>query len=200
MTRVPAGITIVEQGRGAAASGYREHAGDAPLIMERHWRRASTYGEVVVVTLCVGSLIVVYFGEVWPRQVVALFVLVGIGFVCSYYFMAMLLNRTEITVTDEWILVRHGPIRWSGSMNIEVARLSGLVCERVEHRSSGWGSRRDQFPAAPTFRLHAELDNGRKKIPIVVGAPDMEQVAFLKQRIERRLAIGGTAESGREGG
>jgi hypothetical protein len=165
--------------------------------MVRRWRLRSADKGLVFGMLWVGYLIQLHIRTVWPRGVMVLFILVGAAFACLYYFVAMLLNRTVITVTDEWILVRHGPIRWPGSVNIDVERLTALVCERIEQRSSSWESFRYQLPAAPTFQLHAELDNG-KKVPIVRGALDMEQVAFLKERIERRLAIGGRAESGRE--
>jgi hypothetical protein len=194
VTRVPPAITIVEEGRGAAQSGYREHAGKAPLIVVRRWRRPSTYLELLVVTAWVAYLVWLPLSVGWPRAgrdgMVAFSIFGGgLAFVGVYHALAMFLNQTEITVTDEWILVRHGPIRWPGGVDVRVARLAALVCEQHGLRAA-----RGEAQTPPVFRLQAVLKN-RTSVTLVSRAPDLEQVVFLKHRIERRLGISAAAAS-----
>lgn len=105
-------------------------------------------------------------------------VAVGIGL--FYSSVAGFVNRTWITVADQQLTVRHGPLPWLGSRTLSVTEIKQLYCvERRRRNKAGFYFIRE---------LNV-LDTSGRQVRLVRGRHDPGAIRFLEQKIEKRLGI-----------
>jgi len=105
-------------------------------------------------------------------------VLVGVGLI--YTCIACFLNRTWITVTDEHLSVRHGPVPWPGNKQLQVAEVRQIYCDETMHR----GKNSHSF----TFNVHALMHDGTA-VPILKSLHEKQLALFYEQQLEEWLKI-----------
>lgn len=106
---------------------------------------------------------------------------IAVGVTLAYFALAGFLNKTKISVGHQGLTVRHGPLPWLGNRSIATHDLEQLYCTRHYHQSSEGGS-------STTFRLNAVLHSG-KKVKLLSGLSDPDQVLYIEQEIENHLRI-----------
>jgi hypothetical protein len=107
------------------------------------------------------------------------FILIGIG--TAYTALALLLNRTRVSIEGMRLTVKHGPIRWFGNHVLDAAEISQLYCTQyVSHKSNNREVHR--------MCVNALMSDGAR-IELVKGLEDAGQAFYLEQEIERHLAI-----------
>lgn len=81
-------------------------------------------------------------------------VFIGIGVWLAYMALALCLNTTTLTLDRACLRVRHHPVPWPGNLDLPMASVRQLVCEkRVRH-----GRRRTSH----SYVLEALLKDGRR--------------------------------------
>jgi hypothetical protein len=109
---------------------------------------------------------------------------VGVGL--TYFVIAGFLNRTEIHVDYETLIVRHRPVPWFGNRMLPVEQVSQLyVEEKIAHGKNG---------TSVSYLLNLETVDGRKVK--IVRCEEREQALYIEQEIERFLDISDEAVEG----
>lgn len=103
---------------------------------------------------------------------------VWIGAFLGYYVLASLLNTTELTLDDERLVVRHGPMPWFGNRDIPVPEIDQLYVERSGVRVN----------KQPRWNLCAMGTDGVGR-PVVRLLTTEAEGRWLEDRIEKALAI-----------
>ncbi|WP_236515578.1 hypothetical protein [Sandaracinus amylolyticus] len=186
----PASITLEEERPLATSSapiepgGYR--AASAPrrgmLRLTRRWLTpvaTSLLGFAVLwnAVLVFWYAIVFGVGAAWMFLVFPLpFVAVGVSM--TYWILVSLVNRTTLTVEGDTLSVRHGPLPWPGTQDVEVGRITQLFVRRRWHE-------RDRNRR--TYTLAAEIDGDA--IDLVRGLSNRDEALYLEHVIEDHLAI-----------
>ncbi|MFT3775506.1 MAG: hypothetical protein QM820_59925 [Minicystis sp.] len=187
---VPASITVVEDPAPLDEPGYRDapHGGGAVTIVRR-WRTVAAAGTALFCVFWNGFLVFWYRITADAPLIFRLFPLihVTVGVVMTYRTLAALLNTTRITITDDAVTIRHGPVPWPGNRRIPSADLEQLfVEEQVTQQKNG---------ASRSYHLSAVMKDGAKQ-RLLSGLPEPDQALFLEQRIEERLRIADTEVGG----
>lgn len=105
-------------------------------------------------------------------------VAVGIGLL--YSSLAGWLNRTRIRIGEGVLQIRHEPLPWPGSKDVQVTDLKQLyVVERVSRSRNGTTVR---------YQVQA-ITNSGKTIKIVSGLADSDQAHYIEQEVERYTGI-----------
>lgn len=102
----------------------------------------------------------------------------GVGL--TYYTLTGLVNRTTIEVSRNHLSIRHGPLPWPGQMDAPGRQFTQLY--GVEN------SRTSKGTTTYSYDLFA-LDREGRKIKLITGLTDKDQVLYLEQTLERRLGI-----------
>jgi hypothetical protein len=106
---------------------------------------------------------------------------VAVGLGISYYVIAGWFNRTLILVGNGRVIVRHTPLPWLGTMEIDAFTLKQIYTqERVRHTRRG--------PSYSTYEVRAVTQNGRN-IKLIGGLGTSEEALSIEQEIEKRLGI-----------
>jgi hypothetical protein len=105
---------------------------------------------------------------------------VGAGVVLVYFILAMLLNRTTVRVTDDWVEVAHRPLPWPGSACLPADEIDQIYCCRKISR--------DEDSSRETYQVVVLGRSGQRKM-LLSGLPDAEQGIFVEQQIEGFLGI-----------
>jgi hypothetical protein len=103
---------------------------------------------------------------------------VAIGLFFVYATLAILLNRTIIKVTSEFITVRHGPLPWWGNRSLPIDELEELYCYKHTRRDS----------VSVWYSVNA-LTKGAKKVDLVTDLHNVAEALFIKQELKRWLKI-----------
>jgi hypothetical protein len=113
-------------------------------------------------------------------KIITILTLVAVG--VTYFAIATLANRTQITVNRKQLIIKHAPIPWFGNKQLTSSELIQLfVFERPrEHRTNG-----EYTP--PSFGLRAITKRGKNLL--LLTNLDQEQALYLEQEIENYLAI-----------
>jgi len=106
---------------------------------------------------------------------------VAIGLFFIYVTLTVLLNRTLIKVTSEFITVRHGPLPWWGNRSLPIDELEGLYCYKHTYRKDS---------ASAWYCVNA-MTKGAKKVELVTDLHNVAEALFIKQELERWLKIDG---------
>jgi len=107
------------------------------------------------------------------------FILVGFGM--GYAALALLFNRTRVSIEGDQVEVIHRPFRWFGNRRLDAREINQLFCtEYVAYKSN------DQ----PQYRMcvNAILQDGAK-LELIKGLEDAGQAFYLEDLIERHLRI-----------
>jgi hypothetical protein len=102
----------------------------------------------------------------------------GVGL--TYYTLTGLLNRTTIEVGRNHLSIRHGPLPWPGNREVPGRQFSQLFGQEKSQTSKG--------TTTYSYDLFA-LDREGKKVKLISGLPEKDQVLYLEQTLERRLGI-----------
>jgi hypothetical protein len=113
-----------------------------------------------------GGWLAVFFGT--PHAV--------IGALLLYGTLALLLNRTIIKATSEFLTVRNGPVPWFGNRTLAVAELARLHCQQDDKKEG---------EASCSYSIHA-LEKGGRRVELV-DKLGRDQALFIMQKLERRL-------------
>ncbi len=109
---------------------------------------------------------------------------VGIGL--SYSTLAGFINKTEIAVTRQDLLIQHGPLPWTGNMTLPIAGIEQLYCRRIASHS---------HDHADTYCLCA-IDQYGKRYDLIKNLESPEIGFYLEQQIETWLKIEDIAVDG----
>jgi hypothetical protein len=102
---------------------------------------------------------------------------VGAGMFLTYSTLAGFVNRTRIEASRSELRIQHGPLPWPGNRawaSREITQLYGMEVKDSERST--------------TYRLLA-LDRQGRKVKLLSGLEDKDQVLYLEQALERRLGI-----------
>jgi hypothetical protein len=112
-------------------------------------------------------------------------VAVGVGI--TYSTLTGFLNRTTVEVSRHRLSIRHGPLPWVGNRDVPGRQFTQLYGE--ENVKTNKGS------TSYTYDLIA-LDREGRKIKLLSGLTEKDQVLYLEQTLERRLGIEDTPVDG----
>jgi hypothetical protein len=103
---------------------------------------------------------------------------VGVGL--SYYTLTGLVNRTRVEVSRNELTIRHGPLPWRGNLDLPGRQLTQLYGEEIASTNKG--------TTTYTYNLLA-VDRTGRKVTLLTGLTEKDQVLYLEQTLERRLGI-----------
>jgi hypothetical protein len=107
------------------------------------------------------------------------FILIGLG--TGYAALALLLNKTKISVEGTELKVSHGPMRWPGAKTLDAAQVAQLYCaEYVAYKQNN----------SPVYRMkvHAMMLDG-SRVDLISGIEEVNQALYLEQILEKHLGI-----------
>ena len=105
---------------------------------------------------------------------------VTVGVLLTYCTLAGWVNQTAVEVSRNRLTVRHGPLPWPGNRDVPGRQLTQLYGEEIVKTNKGSKSY--------SYDLMA-LDREGRKIKLLKGLLEKEQVLYLEQTLERRLGI-----------
>ncbi len=156
-----------------------EDGGD--VTYRRRWFHKGVLGFPLYWIFCGGVAMGMYDIETASGAVSIVTLLVAaLTLLMVYSNIAHVTNTTTVRLGRERLTVRHGPLPWSGNVDLATSDIRQLFCEKTIHRL-----RRTTFPS---YGLYAILADGRKvKVLTRLDAPDVP--LYLEQRLERWLRI-----------
>ena len=107
------------------------------------------------------------------------FILIGLG--TGYAALALLLNKTTISVAGTELKVSHGPMRWPGAKTLDAAQVGQLYCsEYVSYKQNN----------QPVYRMkvHAMMLDG-SRVDLISGIEEVNQALYLERILEKHLGI-----------
>jgi hypothetical protein len=102
----------------------------------------------------------------------------GVGI--TYFTIAVLANRTVVTVAGNDLRIRHRPVPWRGNRNVDASTIIQLHCDQVISNSN-----RGSTPWS--YRVNALLKDERR-LRLLSGL-DKDQALFYEQKLEEWLGI-----------
>ncbi|MDY7230752.1 hypothetical protein [Hyalangium rubrum] len=112
-------------------------------------------------------------------------VAVGVGL--TYSTLTGFVNRTRIEVNRDQLTIRHGPLPWRGNQDLPGRQLTQLYGEEVARTNKG--------STTYSYDLLA-LDREGRKVKLLSGLTEKDQVLYLEQTLERKLGIEDAAVDG----
>lgn len=106
-------------------------------------------------------------------------VAVGVGL--TYYTIAGFINRSSITIDQQWLTVTHGPLPWMGNQRIERIKVEQLYTEESRSQTSRGGT-------SLSYILNIVLRNN-EKLKLLGGLYSPDVALFIEQTIEEYLHI-----------
>ncbi len=104
-----------------------------------------------------------------------------VGVALTYIVLSGCINKTNIIVNPQSLIIKHGPIPAWGNKNLNARDLKQLYSiERVSYSKKG---RPDH-----SYEMHAETKSG-EDIKLLNGLENKEQILYIEQEIERFLKI-----------
>ncbi len=173
---MPAGITIEQQGR--------------QLRITRKWYN---YSYIFLAFFCIfwDSFLILWYSMALiaflknPGSSVIMclspIIHVVMGVVLTYSTVAGFLNKTFLEVNDYELSISHAPLPWIGTYKINSAQLEQLYCQ--EH------IRRGKHGIKRTYSVNAILKGDNRKVTLLTGFSQPEQVLFIEQEVETHLDI-----------
>lgn len=105
---------------------------------------------------------------------------VGVGVGLFYYSLCGLLNKTEIRIMRDKLVVRHFPLPWLGNREIPSNEIKQLYTqEKINQSKNG---------RTITYEVNAILKSNRK-LKFVSGLAQKDEGIFIEKTIEDRLYI-----------
>jgi hypothetical protein len=155
------------------------------------WRWFSWYamrGIIFAGIFCVPFAFVLYAyanspDKSWPAPALAITLLLGLPAVVTIYgWLAYLVNRTTVRVDAMRVSVRHGPLPWLGSKDVERADIDGVVSERVINDSDS--SDGTIFQPREIYLVKLIFKSGKTR-RLVTGLRAPDQALFIEQQIRK---------------
>lgn len=153
------------------------------FIIRRRWFSAAAFFliffAIVWNAFMVGWMLTAFSSGNWGMAAFgSIHAAVGIG--VGYAAIAMLLNKTDVTVNPYYLSVRHYPLPWFGSKRIRVDLVKQLfVKEQVVNSKNG---------SSVTYRVHLITDGDREE-KLLSGLSDVSQAKFIEREIESILGL-----------
>lgn len=105
---------------------------------------------------------------------------VAVGVFITYTMLAGFFNRTDITIGNSRVAVRHYPLPWPGNRIIAVGNLDQVFCEeKVSHSRNG---------TSVTYNVSIVL-KGSERLTMISGLDQPNHALFIEEQIEGRLGI-----------
>jgi hypothetical protein len=156
---------------------------DSLNIIYRWW--SLKYIFLVVFCVAWDSFLVFWYSMV-PQGAPWIMILFPIGHVAvgvglTYYTVAGFMNRTFITINQQWITVTHAPLPWFGNKRIDRIQVGQLYAEEIRSQTSRGGT-------SVQYLLNIVLrDNTKLKFLAGLSSPDV--ALFIEQTMEEYLRI-----------
>ncbi len=189
----PEGLAVIELGPLTPPTrGYRDN--DRALRPARFERRWFAPVAVFMVFFCLAwdsFLAVWWFMALRSGHYgMAVFTLghVVAGAWMTYSTASTLVNRSVLTLTDEAVSVRHGPLPWGGNVTLAREDVRQWYC--VE----GAKQPRGVLSASGRYRLMALLRDGSSRE--LWSLPDAQTALFLKHELSDRMGLPVTRVAG----
>jgi hypothetical protein len=156
------------------------------------WRWFNPVNHLFLLFFCVAwnSFLLVWYGMAFtvgkdgdPVSLIMVIFPIGhvaVGVGLTYYMLTGFLNRTRIEVSRNQLTIRHGPLPWRGNQDLPGRQLTQLYGEEVTSRGKN--------SVTITYDLHA-VDREGRKVKLLSGLTEKDQVLYLEQTLERRLGI-----------
>lgn len=109
------------------------------------------------------------------------FLAIGMGM--AYYTGALFVNKTSLSVSEEFLTVGAGPLPWPGTKKIPVGDLKQLYVKQQEHYNQ------EQGTTYYTYQLRAKLEGEIEENLMVLDEADAKVVKVVEQKIEKYLGI-----------
>lgn len=151
---------------------------DASLVITRRWFE-------------IGHIFLLIFSVIWNIPYVVLFsssvhvprqaiLFLSIPFVAGMFFFYMsligLFNKTTIRIANRAFSVRHGPLPWTGKLDIPTTQLRQLIV------------RSDRMRRSTRWELHAKTSESATT-KILWDLEDRKQAEYIEWVIEQHLGI-----------
>lgn len=87
----------------------------------------------------------------------------GFGVACGYFAVVRFVNVTRLSIVDDALWVRHGPLPWRGAMTVALSDVDNVAIDRASLRLQLWTQRGeeialvDDVTADAATRLDGEL-------------------------------------------
>ncbi|MES2594287.1 MAG: hypothetical protein V4662_03070 [Verrucomicrobiota bacterium] len=104
----------------------------------------------------------------------------ALGVATVYLLLAMLINRTRITVTSSEVSVTHGPLPWRGEGKVPVGQIDQLFSKEI-HRTTHHG-------LSKRYQVWVALTDGTQSRLVDVGL-EADKALYIEQQIELALHI-----------
>lgn len=158
------------------------------LTTRLSWRWFNPATHLFLAFFCIAwdSFLVMWYGIAFTAEDAPLIMIifpiahVAVGVGLTYSTLTGFVNRTRVEVSRNQLTIRHGPLPWRGNMDLPGRQLTQLYGEEVTRTSKG--------NTSYTYDLLA-LDREGKKVKLLSGLTDKDQVLYLEQTLERRLGI-----------
>ena len=152
------------------------------VTYRRRWFHRGILGFPLFWIFCGGVAIGMYDVETAGGSVSIVTLLVAaLTLLMVYSNIAHVTNTTTVRLGREMLTVRHGPLPWSGNVDLPTPEIRQLFCEETIRRLGR------RIPV-PSYGLYAVMADGRKvKVLSLLDFPDVP--LYLEQRLERRLRI-----------
>ncbi len=107
-----------------------------------------------------------------------LHVAVGVGL--TYFVITGFVNKSTIQCRDDRFSLRHGPLPWPGSCDLDAADLEQLyVKEKINRGRNG---------STQTYQLRLKTRGGRD-LKLLSGLSNPDQALYIERQIEEHLSI-----------
>ncbi len=110
---------------------------------------------------------------------------VGLGLI--YFILALLFNRTRITLDAQALTVRHEPLPWRGNCQLDPLDIAQLYCKRRTHHTKNGTS----YSYEVRFRTQQGQD-----VSLLRRLPNDEGALYLERLLEKQLGIRNEAVAG----
>lgn len=182
---VPASRLKLQRAKAALPSRFEVEDDGTTARISWRWFTLKTLG---LAAFCVfwDGFLVVWYGSTLrspntPTTAMLFSLLhVAAGVWITYTVLTGFFNHTRIEVNRALLTIRHSPLPWAGNRVLPGRSLAQLYGEEVVSRSRNGTS--------ITYNLVA-LDREGRKVKLLTGLEEKDQVLWLEQTLERRLGI-----------
>lgn len=186
--RVIRGHLEPRRGDVGGEEGYRSRIATPPsdVEIEVRWFRPTAIFTMLFAILWCGFLVVWYsiaLGTPSPGGLMLWFPLlhVAVGVGLAYSSLAMLLNRTRITLGNGRMRTTHGPVPWRGASDLDTATIRGFYAESKTTRGKRGSS-------TMTWSVCADVE-GNPRQALISGLSSEEEARFLSRALAEQLGV-----------
>lgn len=97
----------------------------------------------------------------------------------TYWFVALCINRTTCTVTKTTLLIRHGPLPWSGNRTVTRGEISQIFCQKHTFLAQ----------SANALYFLGIVNTHGERLTVLDNMHSLTDLLYLEQEIETWLGI-----------